>query len=81
MDTRQHDLLELMELRRTAKNGFWRDQYDKGIDKIMRESGAIRSEREELLKAVRGGDKNAMRYYTERIARLRQDETYGRHIS
>jgi hypothetical protein len=77
---RQHDLEELMELHRTAKNSFKRDNVEKIIEKIMRESGEIREERESLIQAIRAGDRRRVRYVQERIRKIRYDETGGKDL-
>lgn len=81
MDTRKFDLLELMEMRRKAPNAYWRDRYDQIIDKIAREGDQVRSERENLLKAVRGSDNRSVKFYQEKISRIVQNKTYGHDIS
>lgn len=75
---RRFDLEELAEMRRTAPNGFWRDKYDQQINKILRESQVIGRERENLLKAVRAGDRRSVMYYQTRIKQIEKDDTYGR---
>lgn len=78
--TRKHDLEELHELWRKAPNSYWRDQYEKTIDKILRETGETRRYREELIMAMRSGDRRHIRYCQEKLNRIRQDETGGREI-
>lgn len=80
MDTRKHDLEELYELWRKAPNSFWRDEYEKTIDKILRESGEVRQYREELIMAMRVKDHRHIKYCQERLNRIRQNQTAGKEI-
>ena len=74
---RQFDLEELQEGYDKAQNSIWKDQHLKKIDGIMRESGAIREARNELIKAIRSGDKRHVHYVNQKLRRIRLDETYG----
>ena len=78
MDTRQHDLLELYEKREHAKSAFERDLIDRTVDRIMRESGAVRQTREKLVQAMRNGDLRAMERFQHELMMMRADETYGK---
>lgn len=80
MDSRKFDLEELYELWRKAPNSYWRDEYAKTIDKILRETGEVRQYREELVMAMRVGDRRHIKYCQERLNRIRQNQTHGREI-
>lgn len=78
MDTRKYDLLELYENRRNARNAFERDLYDRTINRIMRENGAVRETREKLMMAVRNSDRRAVQRFQSELLRMRANETYGK---
>lgn len=78
MDTRKFDLLELSEKREYAKNAYERDLIDKTMDKIMRESGAVRERREKLVMAIRNGDRRAVERFQHDLMMMKADETKGR---
>lgn len=78
MDTRKFDLEQLAENRAKAKTAYERDLYDRTIDKIMRESGAVRQRREELMMAVRHNDHRAMKRFEHELMMMRANETYGK---
>lgn len=81
MDTRKYDLQILYDGLKSAKYQHDRWEIEQTIDKISREGGYIRSEREDLVKAFRVGDKRAIRRAQENINRYMQNKTYGRQIS
>ena len=76
--TRIHDLNQLAEERTRAKNSYERDLIDKTVDKIMRESGAVRERREKLLMAIRNDDRKAIQRFQHDLMMMRADETYGK---
>jgi len=78
-DSRKYDLEELSELWRKAPNSYHRDHWEKIINKIMRESGEIREAREELIQAIRSGDRRHVRYVHEKLRALAINE-YGKDI-
>ena len=78
MDTREYDLESLAESRRKAKTGRQRDFFEKAMDKILRENGAVRERREKLIMAVRTDDKRAIRRFQHELMTMRANETYGR---
>lgn len=67
-----------MRGRKYAPNSYVRDNIDRSMEKIMRENGVVRSEREKLIQAVRNDDKRAVHYFSEKLKRLRAEETYGK---
>lgn len=77
-DTRQYDLIELSEKREYAKNAYERDLIDRTMDKIMRESGAVRERREKLVQAIRTGDRRAVERFQHDLMMMKADETKGR---
>jgi NTP pyrophosphatase (non-canonical NTP hydrolase) len=78
--SRKQDLEELMVMIHNSKNSYQRDHYEAIVDKIMRESGEIREVREELIQAIRSGDRRHVRYVQEHIRKIRFDETGGKDI-
>lgn len=76
-DTRKYDLLELREARLKAKTCYEKERFEKIIDKVMRESGAVRKRREELIKAVRGDDIRAIKRINHELTMMKADDTYG----
>ena len=82
-NTRKQDLDELVEFWSTAPNAFWRDQYEKQMNKIIKESRipAIVKYREELLMAVRNKDRRHVNYVQNEINHIMQNLTNGREIS
>lgn len=78
MDTRSIDLQELSNRRDKARNAFERDLIDRTIDKIMRESGAVRRRREDLIMAVRNGDNRAINRFQHELNMMQAEETKGR---
>lgn len=77
-DTRQFDLIELTERRKYAKNAYERDLIDRTINRIMRESGAVRERREKLVMAIRNGDRRAVERFQHDLMMMKADETKGR---
>ncbi len=77
-DSRKHDLEELMELRRSAPDRIHREEYDRIIEKIMREGRLMRSARTELIQAIRNGDRRHVRYMQEYLRKLAKDQDGGR---
>lgn len=78
MDTRKFDLLELADKRERSKNAFERDLIDRTVDRIMRESGAVRKRREDLIMAVRNGDNRAIQRFQHELNMMQAEETKGR---
>lgn len=78
---RKFDLELLTKEYEQAKYQHDRDEIYEVIKKIMRSSVPINSLREDLLKAMRAGDRVAVKKITMHINRVKQDETYGREIS
>ena len=78
MDSRKYDLEELMGKRRLAKNAFERDLVDRTVDKIMRESGAVRERRDKLISAIRNNDRRAVERFKQELMMLRANDTYGK---
>lgn len=78
MDSRKYDLEELMGKRRLAKNAFERDLVDRTVDKIMRESGAVRERRDKLISAIRNNDRRAVERFKHELMMLRANDTYGK---
>lgn len=80
MDTRKYDLEELVQDRRKARSVYERDMVDRTIDRITRESGAVREKREKLIMAVRNDDKRAVQRFQRELNLLRLEETYGKAL-
>jgi hypothetical protein len=76
---RKYDLIELHTLRSKAKTGMEKERFEKVADKIMRESGAVRSRREDLIKAVRGNDIRSIKRINHELTVIKQNENYGRY--
>lgn len=74
--SRQHDFEQLMEERKNAKNAFERDLVDRTVDRIARETKETESDRQDLIGAIRNGDRRAVNYYQERL-RKRSLQIYG----
>lgn len=72
--SRQYDLEELYNLRKKAVNSTERDMYDMAIGKIMRESGATRSVREDLIMAIRHDDIRAIKYFNNKLDLIKAHE-------
>lgn len=77
-NTRKYDLIELHENRKHAKTAFERDLYDRTIDRIMRENGAVRERREQLVQAIRNDDRRAIGRFQHDLMMMRANETYGK---
>ena len=78
MDTRKFDLEGLLKDRQHARNAFERDLYDRALNKISRESGAVRERREKLIMAVRNNDRRAIKRFEHDLMMIRANETYGK---
>jgi vacuolar-type H+-ATPase subunit H len=76
---RQSDLEELEELKKGA-NYVRRERLNDLENKIRGESEQVRQAREEMIQAIRNGDRDHVNYVGERIRRIRKDETGGRGI-
>jgi len=76
--SRQYDLKELYHLRKSAKNGMEREKYEKAAANIMRENGAVRERREELIKAVRSDDIRSIKRINHELRMIQADQTYGK---
>lgn len=75
--TRKHDLEELSKALDNAKSRAEKEYYEKMVWRLVGESMPIRSLREDLLKAVRAGDRRAVDRITLHIQRIRLEETNG----
>lgn len=77
-DSRKIDLEELMKLYKYAPNQAKREELERIITKIMRESGAVRERRQELIKAIRSGDRKHVRRVQEQIRIMDMNQYGGR---
>jgi hypothetical protein len=77
-DSRKYDLEELMNLYKHAPSQAKRDELERIITKIMRESGAVRERRQELIEAIRHGDRRHVRYVQEIIRKMDMDQYGGK---
>lgn len=80
--TRKFDLEELSKMLQEP----WRSRQNKReieetIDKLVNTSAPIRSLREELMRASRGGDIDRVKKIQAHIHAVRQEETNGREFS
>jgi len=80
-DSRKYDLEELMDLYKYAPNAYKRDEVERIITKIMRETPEIRESREELIEAIRRGDRRHVRYVQEKLRYLERQMTGGRETA
>lgn len=78
MDTRKYDLEDLYKQRKYAKSAYERDMVDKSLERIMRESGAVRERREKLIMALRNDDKRAVQRFQHELMMMRAEETKGK---
>lgn len=76
--TRKYDIIELYEARVKARSGYERDMIDKTLDRIMRENGAVREIRENLVMAIRTGDLRAMSRFQHELNVMTARETFGK---
>ena len=76
--SRKFDLEELYEARKTAKNSFYRDYYDKAMAKVIREAGNLTGLRNDLIKAVRHDDHKQIHRIQHEIQRIKLNQTGGR---
>lgn len=76
-DSRKQDLEELMYLYKYAPQ-WRRREIEKIIEKIYRETPEVRSTREDLIKAIRAGDRHTVRKIQERLRVLEKYMTGGR---
>ena len=76
--SRQYDLEELYHLRKSAKNGMEREKYEKVAANIMRENGAVRERREQLIKAVRSDDIRSIKRLNHELRMIQANQTYGK---
>jgi len=76
--SRQYDLEELYHLRKSAKNGMEREKYEKAAANIMRENGAVRERREQLIKAVRSDDIRSIKRLNHELRMIQANQTYGK---
>lgn len=79
MDSRKDDLIELIDRRKQAKSEMERKLIDRTIDRIMRESGAVRARREDLIMAIRNDDRRAIQRFQHDLLMMRANETYGKN--
>jgi len=75
--SRQYDLEELYHLRKSAKNGIERERFEKVANKIMRENGAVRERREQLIRAVRSDDIRSIKRINHKLRMIQANQTYG----
>lgn len=68
-DTRKHDREDIGKARDKAKSVRERERYSSILNKINSESSKVSKLRENLVKAVRGSDIRAVKYYQEKIRR------------
>ena len=75
---RKYDLEEIYKLRRSSRNIPEREKFEKMADKIMRENGAVRSRREDLIKAIRGNDIRSIKRLNHELTMIKAGQTYGK---
>jgi ABC-type histidine transport system ATPase subunit len=78
MDTRKHDILNILESRGKAKNRFERDMADKALHRIRSESKQVEEIRGNLIGAIRNNDRRAVDKFRQELMMVRADKTYGR---
>lgn len=77
-DTRQHDILDILKSRESAKNAFERDMADKALARIKSESPAVKDLRNKLVGAIRNNDRRAVERFKHDLMWLRANDTYGK---
>jgi len=78
METRSHDILDILKSRENAKNAFERDLADKALARIRDESVAVRDLRVKLIGAIRNNDRRAVERFKHDLMMLRANDTYGK---
>ena len=74
---RQHDLLFLTNSLKEARDGREKEKIEKIMYKVVNESISVRSLRNELIGAMRAGDRNKVRKLQMHIQYIRKNETNG----
>ena len=78
MDTRKHDILQILESRDRAKNAYERDMADRALGRIRSESRKVEDIRKKLIMAVRNNDQRAIHRFQHEIMVYNANETYGK---
>jgi hypothetical protein len=78
--TRKYDLEEIALQIKDARSLGEKEHWERLMDKILRESRATRELREKMIRAVRGGDRRAVRFYSHQLELLQQEETGGHYF-
>ena len=74
---RQFDLEELMKAKQNAKSASEREHYDRIMYRIINQSTAVASLRNELIGALRVRDMAKVKRLQQHIQRVRLEETRG----
>jgi hypothetical protein len=77
---RKNDLEEIYLHIKEARSSGEREHWERLASKILRESGATRELREKMLKAVRTGDRWAVRSFSNQLERLQERELNGHYF-
>lgn len=77
---RKNDIEDLYLHVKNAKSSSERNYWQKLINKILNESKATRELREKLLRAVHSDDRQAVRFYSDQLERLQQEELHGHYF-
>lgn len=75
--SRKQDLIEISEEYKKAQTTSRKQYLERLSSKIMRESGSTESARQNLLRAVRAGDRRKVNYYQDILSRKEMQATNG----
>jgi len=75
---RKFDLEEIYLQIKQAKSSDEKKHWEKLFQRVLNESRATGKLRENLIRAVRGNDRRAVRYYSQKLENLQQEQ-YGGH--
>lgn len=74
---REYDLEELVKAKKQAKSQTERDHYDRIMYRIINQSTAITSLRNEMIEALRVNDTRKVKRIQQHIQAVRLEETRG----
>lgn len=77
---RQNDIEDIYLHIKNAKSSSERNYWERLMNKILNESKATRELRGKLLRAVHSNDRRAVRFYSNELVRLQQEELNGRYF-
>jgi hypothetical protein len=76
--TRKHDIEEMMNLRKGASNRAEYDKYTKKMYEMAHESVSVKKYRDQLARAIRANDRDAVVQAQHEIKKIKLNESYGK---